>query len=178
MPDRAGRRLAVSLAGVALAAGLLTACGDDDNGAAAPSSSAGVGSTSTTAPSGSTTTSSAAPSKPAESSEPTQEETSKPVTEQPITSPTDLPDQTDPETVPAPAGGARGKFLDKVHKADVTVDDEYALSLGTSVCDVRKRNGQKTAEQYAAAALKAANNGKEQPAAGVRDFVAASAVLC
>ncbi|MFM9378347.1 DUF732 domain-containing protein [Gordonia sp. VNK21] len=177
MPDRAGRRLAVSLAGVALAAGLLTACGDDDNGAAAPSSSAGVGSTSTTAPSGSTTTSSAAPSKPAESSEPTQE-TSKPVTEQPVTSPTDLPDQTDPETVPAPAGGARGKFLDKVHKADVTVDDEYALSLGTSVCDVRKRNGQKTAEQYAAAALKAANNGKEQPAAGVRDFVAASAVLC
>ena len=187
MPDR---RLSAVVIGLALSAGLLTACGDGGESAAPTPSSVPATSTSTTAASTTeSATTSAAPTSKRTTSRTTTMDTASEVpdsdaprpsateTEDPADATTDLPAETAPQTVTEPVGAQRKTFLDKVHKTGLTIDDEFAVSLGVSVCDVRKNSGQATAEQYATSVLKAA---QDQPPsqADVRTFVNASRGLC
>lgn len=163
MPDhRIHRIAAVGVAAIGLVA--LTACGDSSE-SAAPSSSAPITSSSTSQSSSSRAPSTSATS--ARTSEPRSTTTPAP----------DYPSQGTTEHIEEPKSDKRSKFLAELKRKNVDVSDDLALSLGTSLCSIKKSNGQKDAEAYAKPVLEA-ESGKTPSSAQVRDFVDAVDILC
>ncbi|MGC5247607.1 DUF732 domain-containing protein [Gordonia sp. DT219] len=156
---------AVLAAGCVLGAVLLGGCGSSDN--AADSAASGSVTTSsesaTSSVPASTTTSSHAPAPSASPSAPPSR--------------IELPSQGTAETVAPPASGARSAFLATLRDKGVNLDPDTAVSLGHSVCHVRKTGGEDAARQFAAPVMKQ-STGTQATDAQVAAFVDASRGLC
>ena len=81
------------------------------------------------------------------------------------------------ETIERPGTSEQKAFLAEIGRGGIELDDDYAVSLGTSVCTVAEANGAATARDYTKPMLQAAT-GKTPTDAQVRTFVTASTRLC
>ncbi|QTI71068.1 hypothetical protein [Gordonia polyisoprenivorans] len=98
-------------------------------------------------------------------------------TQAPPPTPVTLPSAGTVETVAPPPTSARTAFLNSLRAKGIDMDADTAVSLGSSVCRVRKTGGDNAARTFAAPVMKQAM-GTEPSDAQVAALVDSSGGLC
>ncbi|OPX16259.1 hypothetical protein [Gordonia sp. i37] len=98
-------------------------------------------------------------------------------TQAPPPTPVTLPSAGTAETVAPPPTSARTAFLNSLRAKGIDIDADTAVSLGSSVCRVRKTGGEDAARTFAAPVMKQAM-GAEPSDAQVAALVDSAGGLC